>query len=158
MTHTCDMWHLWRVTHPSDYLTQRHSIYFLPVLWKYHFPWFFNTFYDWILIKSLIINSFDWNLWNYAYRIVLKTNLHDLKLHLQKITFRSPFQAVNQPKMNCNYYSIFCFPARIYCGDNHSLWNKLKTCGYFLNTQNQETFDYSAWFYYDFIVDSIAFQ
>lgn len=94
----------------------------------------------------------------FMHRIVLKTNLHDLKLHLQKITFRSPFQAINQPKMNCNYCRIFCFPARIYCGDNHSLWNKLKTCGYFLNTQNQETFDDSAWFYYDFIVDSIAFQ
>lgn len=43
--------------------------------------------------------------------------------------------------MNCNYYRIFCFPTRIHCGDNQSLRNKLKTCGYFLNIQSRQTYD-----------------
>ncbi len=48
--------------------------------------------------------------------------------------------------MNCNYYHIFLFSNTttttanymyMDCGGNHSLWNKLKTCGYFLNTHTQ---------------------
>lgn len=45
--------------------------------------------------------------------------------------------------MNCNYCRIFlclgCSNTTEYCGDNQSLWNKLKTCGYFPNTHKHNT-------------------
>lgn len=61
------------------------------------------------------------------------TNKFPMILNTRPFTYINCIRS-NSSKMNCNYYRILCFPTRIYCGDNQSLWNKLKTCGYFHQT------------------------